>query len=283
MKAVAPGCNRAVIAPGSIPRPSVAGNKSDRVDCRTLAENARKLRGIAVPDMEEEADRQLVRLRWQMTDKCRLVKQQIKSFLLQHGLPEPHGLDYWTKESLGKLRTLTLLPELRFTLDVLLDEVEHAQKQVERVTRQLKELADSERHRMDIEVLQSTPGVGLITSMTFKTELLAPERFEEAREVTAIQGLAPGVWESGESRVEGRLLSGGNRYLRTILVEAAWRWVQQDPLAAKKYRKLISNTGSGKKAIVAMARRLGIILWRMLTRGEKYRSSTPSEERRRVG
>jgi len=95
-----------------------------------------------------------------------------------------------------------------------------------------------------------------------------------------MQGLAPGVWESGETRVEGPLLKGGNRYLRTILVEAAWRWVKQDPAAARKYRKLIANTGNSKKAIVGMARKLGIILWRMLTRGEKYRGLQTKEPRR---
>lgn len=269
-----------VIAPGSVPRPAVAGNKSDRVDCRKLAEDAPKLKAICVPDEEEEADRQVVRLRWRMVEKCREVKQQIKGFLLQHGLAEPQGLDNWAKRAVAELRAVSLRAELRFALDVFLDEMEHAQRQVKRVTEKLKELEGTERHRADVAVLESAPGVGLITAMTFKTELVSPERFEDSREVSAIQGLAPRVEESGESRWEGPLLKGGNRYLRTILVEAAWRWVKQDPAAAKKYRKLLSNTGNNKKAIVGMARKLGIILWRMLTRGEKYRGLQTKEPRR---
>jgi transposase len=269
-----------VIAPGKVPRPAVAGNKSDRVDCRKLAEEAPKLEAICVPDEEEEADRQVVRLRWRMVEKCRAVKQQIKGFLLQHGVAEPAGLSCWAKRAVAELRGLQLRGELSFALKILLDELEHAQSQVERVTEKLKELEGAERHRADVAVLESAPGVGLITAMTFKTELVSPERFEDPREVSAIQGLAPWVEESGESRWEGPLLKGGNRYLRTVLVEAAWRWVKQDPAAAKKYRKLLSNTGNSNKAIVGMARKLGIILWRMLTRGEKYRGLETKQPRR---
>ena len=86
-------------------------------------------------------------------------------------------------------------------------------------------------------------------------------------------GLAPQVRQSGETRREGGLLKSGNARLRTVLVEAAWRWVRYDAAAANRYRRLVGNTGSGKKAIVAMARRLGVLLWRLSVRGEFYRSA----------
>lgn len=267
------GIKADVIAPGSIPRPPVAQGKSDRLDCRKLAEYACKgmLRAVCVPDQEEEADRQVVRLRWRLADKSREVKAQIKSFLLVHGLAEPEGLERWARQAVVKLRGLELGAELRFCLDVLLDEMEHAEGQVARLTEKLKELEQSERHRADAAVLRSAPGVGLITAMTFKVELVAPERFQEPREVSLMQGLAPQVYATGETRREGHLMNSGNRYLRTVLVEAAWRWIRLDARAAGKYRRLVANTGSSKQAIVGMARRLGIILWRMLTRAEKYR------------
>ena len=68
-------------------------------------------------------------------------------------------------------------------------------------------------------------------------------------------------------------MKSGNARLRTVLVEAAWRWVRYDGEAAGRYRRLVGNTGSGKKAIVAMARRLGVLLWRLSVRGEPYRSA----------
>ena len=55
-----------------------------------------------------------------------------------------------------------------------------------------------------------------------------------------------------------------------ILVEAAWKWIAYDETAAWRYRQLVANTGSSKKAIVAMARQLGVLLWRLSIYGELY-------------
>ena len=86
-------------------------------------------------------------------------------------------------------------------------------------------------------------------------------------------GLAPQVLQSGPTRREGRLLKSGNARLRTVLIEAAWRWVAGDEAAKAKYRRLVASTGNGKKAIVGMARRLAILLWRLSLSGEPYRAA----------
>jgi hypothetical protein len=59
--------------------------------------------------------------------------------------------------------------------------------------------------------------------------------------------------------------------LRSLLIEASWRWIRDDAAAAKTYRRLVRNTGSGQKAVVAMARRMAVHLWCMLCRGQEYR------------
>jgi transposase len=153
----------------------------------------------------------------------------------------------------------------------MLDELKHAQSQVARATKRLEELARSERHRESARVLRSGPGVGLITAMSFRLELPEPGRFEEAGQVARMLGLAPQVRQSGPTRREGGLLKSGNPRLRTVLVEAAWRWVSGDETAAGRYRRLVANTGSSPKAIVAMARRLGVLRWQLSVRGEEYR------------
>ena len=86
--------------------------------------------------------------------------------------------------------------------------------------------------------------------------------------------MAPRVRQSGETRREGGLLKSGNTRLRTALVEAAWRWVAHDEEAARRYRQLVANTGSCKKAIVGMARRLGVLLWQLSVHGEPYRAAS---------
>jgi transposase len=60
-------------------------------------------------------------------------------------------------------------------------------------------------------------------------------------------GLAPQVRKSGETRREGGLLKSGNGRLRTVLVEAAWRWVRYDPAAVRRYRQLVPTPAAARK------------------------------------
>jgi transposase len=269
----ADGFRAEVIAPAKTPVTPGAEPKTDRLDCRRLAVFAQKglLQPVRVPTEQEEADRQVLRLREQLVRKSRSIQQQIKAFLLQHGVAEPQGLACWSDAAVRALRGLELAAELRFCLDVMLDELDHARSQVARVTRRLRELARAERHRPALADLQSVPGVGPVTAMTFRLELPEPERFDHQGQVARMMGLAPQVIQSGQTRRSGRVLKSGNARLRTALVESAWRWVARDEAAARRYRQLVANTGSGKKAIVAMARRLGVLLWRLSVRHEPYR------------
>jgi transposase len=264
-----------VVAPSQLLTPAGPEAKSDRIDCRRLAWMSQKgLLPVHVPTEQDEADRQVVRLRERFVPKARTTQQQIKSFLLVHGIAEPAGLASWRKAGLEAVRRLDLGPELRFCLDVLLDELEHARRQVARVTERLERLAEADRHREAVATLRTVPGVGPVTAMTFRLELPEPGRFGHGRQVAKMLGLAPQVRQSGPTRREGGLLCGGNARLRAALVESAWRWVARDESADARYRRLVANTDSGKKAIVGMARRLGVLLWRLSTRGQPYRGAT---------
>jgi transposase len=270
----AEGYTAQVIAPSKLLAPVGPEAKSDRLDCHRLAQFSAKglLQAVRVPTEPEEADRQVLRLREQLVRKTHAVQSQIKSFLLQHGIAEPPGLGHWSKKSVAVLRGLALLPELRFCLDLLLDELAHAQEQVQRATVRLTGLAEADRHRKATGVRCTVPGVGVLTAAAFRLELPEPQRFDHDGQVARMAGLAPQVRQSGETRREGGLLKSGNARLRTVLVEAAWRWVRYDEAAARRYRRLVANTGSSKKAVVAMARRLGVLLWRLSVHGEPYRS-----------
>jgi transposase len=105
-----------VIAPSKLLVTVGPEAKSDRLDCRRLAVLAQKdlLRPVRVPTEPEEADRQVLRLREQLVRKSRAVQQQIKAFLLQHGIAEPAGLGPWSNQAVEARRRLELLPELRF-------------------------------------------------------------------------------------------------------------------------------------------------------------------------
>jgi transposase len=262
----------AVIAPSKTPRPAGQESKSDRLDCRKLAEFAAKelLTEVAIPSEQQEVDRQVSRLRNQLGGKRIRIKQQIKSMLLQHNIKEPSGLARWTKQSIIQLHDMELCPEIRFTMDVMLDQLNYLQTQIKRVDKQLKEIFSKDDHARQMEILQSHPGVGPMTARQFCAEVFSPERFDKSTQITRYVGLCPLVSQSGQKRKDGRLMKAGQIKLRANLVEAAWAWVRVDPDAKETFRRLLSNTGEPNKAIAAMARRLAIHLWKMLCDDKFY-------------
>jgi transposase len=264
-----------VVAPSKTPQRADRSAKSDRLDCVQLAEYsaARLLRPVAVPTEQQEADRQVLRLRDQTIRKVRRVKQQIKSLLLQHGIPEPAGLKHFSAAGVEALGHLALRKELRFCLDELVGELDESQARLRRVNRRIEELAAEARHAPAVAVLKTHPAVGPITAMTFRTELHHAGRFRDGTEVGQYFGLAPRVRQSGATRRDGPISKTGRGHARAILVQAAWRWVAKDDSAKAVYDRLLHNTGVPQKAIVGVARRLALCLWRMMTRGEPYRQA----------
>ncbi len=272
---VSTGYPAAVVSPGATPMAVVREAKTDRLDSGRLAEYAAKglLKAIYVPTEEEEMERQVVRLREQMLRRVQRQKVQIKSFLLYHGLPEPLGLEHWSQTSRTAMRTLAVRVELRLSLDLMLDDLGYAEEQLAKITERIRALAATERFAARVERLRTIPGIGRLTAMVVLTELPSAGRFDHAGEVVKMMGLAPQVRQSGETRRGGGLMPSGNRRLRTTLVEAAWRWKFRDERAREQYRRLVRNTGSAQKAIVGVARKLGIIMWRMLTQETVYRAT----------
>ena len=259
-----------MIAPSKTPQAPGDGAKSDRLDCRDLArlDEAGLLRPVAVPTEEEEADRQVIRLRDQAVQNRRRVRQRIKSFLLMHSLPEPRGPGApGSAAGVAALGTMEVRNgRLRFCLDVLLEELANADETLAKIDHEMKEMAEEPRHAAAVKTLTDHVGVGRTTALQFETEMYRPERFSNERQVSAMLGLAPRVRQSGERRREGPLIKAGRGRLRTLLVEAAWVWIQHDAEARKVYQRLVRNTGSPQKAIVGMARRLGLDLWRGLVK-----------------
>lgn len=264
-----------VIAPSHTPQAPDQSAKTDRLDCIQLCEYAsgNQLKIVAVPSEQQEADRQVQRLRDQVIRKLRRVKQQIKSLLLQYGQAEPAGLKNWSGKGVKALKAMPLMAELRFSLDELLSELEQTQQRLRRINGRIEELGRTERHGAAVEVLTSHPGVGPITAMTFRTELHAAGQMTDGEQVAKYLGLSPRVRQSGQTRRDGPICKTGRGHVRAILVQAAWRWIALDTAAKTVFNRLVRNTGVPQKAIVGMARRLAVHLWRMMTTGELYRKA----------
>ena len=262
-----------VAAPSRIPRPCTRGAKTDRLDCIRLAEYVAKgmLKPIAVPTEADEAKRSLVRRRHQLADNFRKAKTRIKALLLFLGVEEPPGLWMWTRGSIKALSQLDLNKAARWTLDSLLIELSCLEDNLTALKGHLAELSKDKAHRKAIKCLESVPGVGPVVANTFLLELFSPERFTRGEEVASYLGLAPMVRQSGESQKGGRIRPVGQNRLKSLLVEAAWIWRAKDPWANAFYGKLLSRTGIAQKAIIGLARKLAIILWRLVMEQRAYR------------
>jgi len=254
-----------VAAPSKIPRPVSPGSKTDRLDCIKLAEYAAKgmLKCIAIPTRQEEAERSLLRRRFQLVDELKRTKLRIKSLLLSMGVEEPEGLAKWSKQAVLDLSVLQLEPVAKLTLDSHLRQLGWVQSELGEVMKSLRAVAQSDRHKDAVDRIMSIVGVGITVALAFRLELFRPERFNRHEEVTSYLGLAPTVRHSGDRSPRGRLVPVGQKRLRSLLVEAAWLWQGKVPEVKARYNALVSRSGLPQKAIAAMARRLAVVLWRL--------------------
>jgi transposase len=136
--------------------------------------------------------------------------------------------------------------------------------------RALQALAQSPRWRAPARILMSLPGVGLVTAMTILAELGDYRRFQSRGQVAAYAGLAPIVRDSAEKVGRGPISRRGPALLRWVLVEAAWVAVRTPGLYAQLFAEL-SRGKPATVAIVAVARRLLVDGWTMLTKGQEFR------------
>ena len=265
----------AIIAPSKTPTSRSQEAKTDRLDAQALAQLAAKdmLTEIAVPTLQEEADRQVSRLRDQLIAKRVRIRQQIKSFMLQHGITAPHGLSKWTQSGIKQLSVMPLPKHLRFCLNRYLDEQAFVVDQLLDIETKLNDIFQCKRHKKQIKILRSHPGIGIITSRQFRAEIFNPERFTTGSEIGKYIGFAPRTIETGDSHKDGKIMKTGRRRLRANLIEASWVWVSKDPKAKTTFSRLFRNTGNANKAIVGMARRLSIHLWAMLCTETYYQPS----------
>lgn len=121
--------------------------------------------------------------------------------------------------------------------------------------------------------LMSVPGVGAVVAMTFRSGVDDPSRFRRSRDVGPHFGLTPRKYQSGEIDVTGSISKVGDRMVRTALYEAAsvilTRTVRMSPL--KSWAMGVARRRGAKKARVALARKLGVVLHRMWVNGTSFR------------
>ena len=258
-----------VVAPSKVPRPVGRNAKSDRLDCIKLAEYSARgmLKPIAIPTAQEEQERSVIRRRHDLVESIRQVKQRIRSLLLFLGAK---ASPTWSKKGIAALKDADVDEEAKETLESLLRELRFYAEEKRRIQDLLAKILKKPEHREAVESMESVPGIADTTAGAFRLEIFRPERFNDGGEVASYVGLAPVVHQSGLSKPQGCLVPTGQEELRSLLVEAAWRWKARDPEAQAFYCRMLRQTGMFQKAIVALARKLVIILWRLSVEKRPY-------------
>lgn len=135
-------------------------------------------------------------------------------------------------------------------------------------TNLLGQLTETSRQR--IADLQRLKAVGPVGATRLVLELFW-RQFNNRRQVGSCVGLVPQPYDSGESRVDQGISKQGNRRVRSLLIEMAWLWLRYQPDSAMARWYMQRTQGQNKRgkriAIVAVARRLAIALWRYLEDG----------------
>ncbi len=258
------GFNASVIAASRIPRGAAAAAKSDRIDAIKLAIYCAKglLRPVAIPTVEEEGYRALVRRRKRVAENRAKLKQKIKGFLLATGVEEPPSSEKWLQTVPQDLEALPLAPGHGNTLASMIREYLFLQEEHRALRREIRK-ATQRLHPDRYARLTQVGGVGEVVATTFLAEIFAPERFDRAEEVTSYLGLAPVVRRSGDGPARARLRPVGQKRLRSILIEGAWQWTWRDQEARELYNRHLARSGVAQKAICVVARKLAIKLWRL--------------------
>jgi transposase len=244
-------------------------NKTDANDAELLAEIARTgfYRGVAVKSEAAQEARILLKARCHLVRQRRDTENTIRGLLATLGIRFPRG----SGKLAGRVReALEDAPGLRLVIEPLLSSVAALKRELVRLDKAVMARADS---APACRLLMTVPGVGPVTALAFAATIDDPARFAKSRTVGAYMGLTSRRWQSGEMDYSGRISKHGDAMLRSLLYEAANSLLtvvrRAHPL--KDWARRIRKRSSHKKACVALARKLAVILHRMLITGEAFR------------
>lgn len=249
---------------------SATVNKTDRNDARGIAQLVRTnmVRLVHVKTVASQEKRMLLTNRKFLQKQVCDVEANIRGTLRNFGLKVGN-----TSRLMFEERVLDLVadrPSLaRLVKPMLCARAQLMESYLRLHTMMLEEVqADPVCRR-----LMTVPGVGPVTALTFRATVDVPARFARSRSVGAHFGLTPRKWQSGEVDRMGGISKCGDTMMRSVLYEAAnvllsrttrWSWLKAWAMNVAKHR-------GSKRAKVALARRLAVIMHRMWVDGSEFR------------
>jgi len=245
-------------------------NKTDRNDARGIAQMMRAglYRPVHVKTLRSQKLRMLLVHRKLLQSKSIAIENDLRGTLRNFGLKV--GVAGTAKFEARIKELVENLPDLAALVEPLLVVRRVLREQIAVLHRRLLAIV---RNDEVCRRLMTTPGVGPVVALTYRATIDVPARFRNSRAVGAVMGLTPCKYQSGQSDRTGAISKCGDEMLRVMLYEAAqillmrstkWSWL-------KAWAMQIARRRGIKKAIVALARRLAVIMHRIWVDGTEFR------------
>jgi transposase len=255
--------------------------KTDKLDARALALLLWKgeIDPVWMPDERCRILRRRLNRREQLVHARSRAKNEISAVLQRRLIARPGFADLFGVAGRRWLAEVALPVEERESVDAGLRQIVFLDAEIKAVE---KLVAQQALGWPEIRRLMTVPGVNLICAATFIAAIARADRFLTSRKLVAYLGLDPKVRQSGEAPARsGRISKRGSASARWALVEAAWSVVKQPGPLRAFYERVRARRGHGK-AIVATARKLAILFWCMLTRGQDYAHQRPALTKKKL-
>jgi transposase len=249
-------------------------SKDDRVDAQYLARIARLdpklLSPIEHRSEEEQSDRALLRARDGLVRARTSLVTQVRSLVKSEG----ERLPSCSTDAFVKTVTPEIPKTMRMALTGLLRMIDKLTQEIHRYDKRIETLTKT-RYPVAQRLAEEVPGVGALTALAFVLTIGDPTRFKKSRSIGAYLGLRPKKAESGQSNPELRITKAGDSFMRRLLVQSAQYTLGpfgQDTDIRRWGLELASRGGKNakKRAVVAVARKLGVLLHSLWRSGEHY-------------
>lgn len=254
-------------------------NKTDKNDARGLANILRteNLKPLHHKSKEAVELGTILQARQQLVESKTKLQNCIRGLLKTYGkrLDGTRTMDSFHSEVLRVTADLSV--KVQKSIVALLTSLDQIWTELKKLEFDLEKDAEADE---DLLLFQTVPGVGPITAMAFKAEMDVPGRFANSRDVPAYFGLTPSQYSSGDTCIQGGISKQGSTQMRWLLVGAAISILTH----VKQWSKIkawgtkLQKKKSTKKAAVAMARKLAMILHRMWITKEAFRPGTKPEK-----
>jgi len=281
-RVIEPHVGRVVLAnPKAVKGITQTGAKTDKIDARTLAKLLAGgfLPEVWLPDEQTRILRRRVSHRAQLVRHRTRAKNQVHATLIRNLKGKPPVADLFGVRGRRWLGEQVLAADEQETIAACLRQIEFLDAEIALVERALAQqvLVSAEMRR-----LLTLPGVNFVTAAALIAAIGDVTRFATSRHLVSYLGLDPRVRQSGiEPARHGRISKQGPGETRHVLVEAAWH-AARTPGPLRAFHERVAARRGGNVATVAVERKLAVIAWHMLSRGEDYAFARPSLTREKI-